>query len=328
MPFLDEAELQQAYATQQQNYQGPLNEAPTTDLPALVGSQTRDDYAIQAQGTITAETGVITAQKILKARDESLVRAKLRLLAAQAGDDWGYSFPVKGSQKPVEGPSIKCAMSVAREFGNCMVDVRVVEESTAYVFYGRFVDLETGFQVTRPFRQRKSQGSLKTSADRQEDIVFQIGASKATRNVVCNALEHLTDYAFRESKKAVIIAVRKNLEQYKAKVLDRLQEMGVDLARVEKAIGVPAREWIDIHIARLVAEIRAIQDGMGTPNDLWPPITPQEKTVETPTETVKETVKEATKEPTHEATRETVETAEPQTVKGLAGRKGGRLSFD
>jgi hypothetical protein len=49
----------------------------------------------------------------------------------------------------------------------------VQDNLTHHVFLARFIDIETGFSVTRPFQQRKSQTlGKKMDADRQADIVF------------------------------------------------------------------------------------------------------------------------------------------------------------
>lgn len=53
------------------------------------------------------------AQPVAVKRDEHAVLSKLRVLAAAAGEDWYYRFPVKNKAKGttdfIEGPSIKCA---------------------------------------------------------------------------------------------------------------------------------------------------------------------------------------------------------------------------
>src|SRR5215472_7843282 len=60
---------------------------------------------------------VIGAQPVAVYRDEARILQKLSALAAAAGSDWFYRFPVKkkdGGQDWIEGPSIKLANDIAR----------------------------------------------------------------------------------------------------------------------------------------------------------------------------------------------------------------------
>lgn len=216
---------------------------------------------------------VFGAQAVAVKRDEPEIFATLSKLAAVAADDWYYRFPVKGKDGQtsyIEGPSIKCANNVARLFGNCDVDVRVIDAGDSYMFYARFMDLQTGYSLVRPFRQRKNQRTMKTDAGRAEDIVFQIGASKAIRNVICNALELFTGFGMEEAKKSVIDKVGKKLPEYKDRVVARLKDLRVDLSRAERLRGRVLKEWTAADVALTIAEIQSINDGMSTADDTWP----------------------------------------------------------
>jgi hypothetical protein len=226
---------------------------------------------------IPAESRPVGAQQVAVRRDESDVLRKLRILAASAGEDWYYRFPVQrrnadGSRSTewVEGPSIKCAMNVARLYGNCEIDVRVFDAGEHWIYYARFSDIETGFALTRPFSQRKSQKVMRTDAARSEDIVFQIGASKAIRNVVNNALEFFTTFAAEEAKGAIVDRVGKRIDHYRSRVLERLAEMRIDVRRVERVRGRAYKDWVADDIARTIAELQAIQDGMATADETFP----------------------------------------------------------
>lgn len=239
---------------------------------------------------------VFGAQPVAIKRDDSDILKKLKAMAAAAGDDWFYRFPVKAKVKDeatgqdkwvtdyIEGPSIKCANNVSRLYGNCDIDTRVFDMGDSYMFYARFMDLETGYSLTRPFRQRKGQKVMKTDAGRQEDIVFQIGASKAIRNVVNNALEFFTNYAANEAKNSIIEKVGKALPQYREKVLGRLADMKVDVKRVEIVRGRPAKDWLAADVARTIAEIQAINDGMANIDDTYPPLGGQAEEATTQTD--------------------------------------------
>lgn len=271
---------------------------------------------------MTISDGIITAQKVEVERDDAKVLRKIATLAAVAGEDWFYTFPVKkrgGGTEAIEGPSIKCANNVARAYGNCQVDTRVQDAGASWIIYARFVDYETGFSMMRPFQQDKGAGAIGGTNDaRRRDMAFQMGVSKAIRNVVCNALETFTTFAFEEAKKNLVGRIGKDLPKYRERVLERIKEMGVDLKRVELTAGRTADAWIATDVARIVAQIKAIGDGMATIEETWPPLAPAEPsrgdfkkepakaTPEAKKDTPKEEPKETEGWPLYDETGETV----------------------
>ena len=235
-------------------------------LPATSGS---------AGGLITrTENGIVTAQRVDVRRDLQRILADLKTLAGAMGEFYYYHWRAKnkdGSQGEISGPSIKCANDVARIYGNCHVDVRVQDGKDHWIFYSRFVDYETGYSLTRAFQQRKSQtAGGKMAADRQLDLTFQIGQSKAIRNVVANALSTLVDYAVEEAKKSIVGRIGKNLDASRQRAIALLNERNVAMERVVRVIGRPPEEWTAHDIAKVASGIKTVEDGMATTDDLWP----------------------------------------------------------
>lgn len=255
-------------------------------LDAFAARPADDASLAPAQVFAAPAERVFGAQPVSVKRDEGDILRKLKTLAAAAGEKWYYRFPVKKKVKNeqtgkdewvqdfIEGPSIKCANNVARLYGNCDIDTRVFDVGAYYMFYARFMDLETGYSITRPFKQRKSQKAMRTDSERADDIVFQIGASKAIRNVVTNALEFFTDFAWNEAKNSIIEQVGRKLEHYKAKVLERLAELNIDIKLVEVVRGRSVKDWLAADVARTIAEIQAINDGMATVEETYVGIDP------------------------------------------------------
>lgn len=223
----------------------------------------------------------VFAQAVPVPRDIGRVFTQIAAMAAAAGNDWYYSFPAKdratGQKTDVEGPSIKAAMNVARIYGNCLVDSRVVDAGDSWIIYAKFVDYENGFTLVRPFQQRKGQQAM-GSAGRANDMVFSIGVSKALRNVITNALESFTDFAFDEAKGSVVERIGKKLDFYRGKVAQRLNELGVEHARVERLVGRKVADMLAHDLAKVIAEIQAVADGMSDPSDIWPGDAPERPT--------------------------------------------------
>jgi hypothetical protein len=217
---------------------------------------------------------VFGAQAVAVHRDESRILQKLKVLASAAGDDWYYRFPVKdnktGKTSWIEGPSIKLANDLARLYGNCEVDCRAQDMGNVVLFHARFVDLETGYALTRPFQQRKGASKLGGGDEgRRDDITFQIGASKAIRNVVVNALQTFSDFAFAEAKEALVDKIGKDIVKWRDRTVERMGAQ-IDIKRVEAVIGRPSKDWLAPDVARIIAMGKAIADGMATWDESFP----------------------------------------------------------
>ncbi len=247
---------------------------------AFVQPATGQEIAVHQPTNVEITEGVITARKVEVRRDEAVILQKIASQAAAAGEHWYYAFPVKkrgGGTDTIEGPSIKCANAVARLYGNCQVDCRVLDAGKDWLIYARFVDYETGFSLTRPFQQSKMGSKLGGSDDeRRQQMALSIGVSKAERNVICNALETFTDYAFEAAKANLVARVGKRLDEYKQRCIDRLGELGVETKRAERSIGKTVDAWIARDVAKLIAEIKSVQDGMATADETWPVEAPPE----------------------------------------------------
>lgn len=239
----------------------------TGNLPAVYPSA-QGDLAINSFG------GVITAQRVAVPRNHNQIIQRLKALCAMAGDGYVYSWSVKdrknNREQIVEGPTIKLANDLARTYGNNQIDVRVQRDGDWLVIYARFTDLETGYSYTRPFQQRLSQDTGMKDAERRMDMVFQIGVSKAIRNVVVNALSTFADFMVEESKNNLIAKVQENPDKANGfidKVLDRFE---INVGRVEAVIGRKRDKWTVRDLARVYSEMRGLVDGMTVADEIYP----------------------------------------------------------
>src|SRR5579885_1131047 len=103
-----------------------LDERTETDITGIDEMPNYGPPAAVDQVSVIAKTEVITAQRVALPRDYGRIMQRLKALAAMSGEDWYYRFPVKNRRENrtdyIEGPSVKCATAVAREYGNCAVD--------------------------------------------------------------------------------------------------------------------------------------------------------------------------------------------------------------
>lgn len=216
------------------------------------------------------------AVNVAKPRDERALLDKLKVLAAAAGSDWYYRFPVRdnksGTTKYIEGPSIKLAMELSRLYGNCNVFCLPIDLDGFWMIHAKFHDVESGYMLVRPFQQRKDASRLGGTDDgRRLEIALAIGVSKALRNVIVNALPTLTDFCFEEARNALVDKIGGDLAKYRERTAERVSSH-VDLKRVEAVIGRTKDEWLAPDVAKIIAMMKAIQDGFASIEDTFPPL--------------------------------------------------------
>lgn len=236
------------------------------------------------------KTAYTAAVNVQKRRDCKEVVEKLLQEADQAGEDFFYAWG-KGKNS-IEGPSVNLALAAARCWGNCAVEIQPVrDDAHAWYFTAVFVDLETGFTLARTFRQSKqSVVSGNLDPERKDDIRFQIGQSKAIRNVILNALP---EWLLRQAREQAKTGVRQRIQRYIAThgiaratdyVLRALSRLGVREDAVLAKFGVPDRKAISIdHLVAIKGDINALEKGTERLEELYPsPQVPSRKSPDLP----------------------------------------------
>lgn len=232
------------------------------------------------QGLMRTQTAYTTSMQVLKPRNLNYVEKRCLEEAAIAGEEFIYQWPVKKKQadktykkEQLIGLSVGAALAIARNMGNNAIDVQVEERSDCYIFYGAYIDLETGFNLRRAFRQRKEQniGDKYKEDGRAEDIVFQIGQSKAIRNVALNAAPSwLTKKIQEAALNSFAQKVEKEPAKYKAMCLTLAKKLFIPLDRVETKYGKETG-WDVRKIISLLTELRTIEDGYDDADNVFPP---------------------------------------------------------
>lgn len=261
-----------------------MNGAAELLTPVSVGI-TEAAGRLPMPGTAIQKTGTqyVQAVAVQLPRDLRQVAKDLMLEAELLGESAYYSWSVKDKQtgrtEVIEGPSVDLAMAAVRSWRNCSVDYDPVQETpTAYFYTARFIDIERGVVVSRPFRQARGwQVYGKMDEFRKEDIRFQIGASKAARNVVLNYVpKSIIKMAMDKAKEGVRNKIEKYIKDHslvaaQAYTLKELAKVGVTEERVLATLSRPTAAAIDIDdLVRLRGDLRAIQDGAEMASSLFP----------------------------------------------------------
>lgn len=194
--------------------------------------------------------------------------------AAIAGEEFYYSWTVKSQRGPVlvEGLSIGGALAAARNWGNCALPCKVEEKSDHYVFTATFIDFETGFNMQRVFKQRKEQNIGMKDTARAEDITFQIGQSKALRNVALNAMPSwLTKKMLDKAKEQVIAKITKmGLPVARQKAMEFFEKHGIEIDRVEKKMSKKQSHWNAEDLAIIQGAMSSLVNGQESADSLFP----------------------------------------------------------
>lgn len=217
---------------------------------------------------------VQVAQLVPVPRNVEHLMKKMSVLAAQFGDKYVYSWDVKkkgGGVDTIEGGTVDLAYDLAREYGNNTTDVRALDFPAYIEFYARFTDLETGYSTTRAFRQRKNQtAGGRMDADRQLDITYQIGQSKAIRNVTLKALSSFAEYCIEEAKRGMYDKIKKDPPKYVSAIERGLEKFGIALKDVERQVSRVKKDWTVRDIANVFAKLKSIEEGMANATEVFP----------------------------------------------------------
>ena len=245
-----------------------LQSMPPGNIQALEG----------VQGLIKSGTAYTTAMRVARPRAPRLNAIKEACLAEAEllgkGGFYVWDVQTKDGPKVVHGPSIGMMLVCARNWGDCAVDVEVQEHGRTFVFVASFVDLETGYNLRRAHRQRKSQNiGSGYEAERAEDMIFQIGQSKAIRNVIRNALPRwLTEAAENAAADAAYSDVNKVgvAESAKRGIKAFREDFGVTVEQLVAKIGRPVDDWTARDIVSLQTAMAALHGGEATVDQIFP----------------------------------------------------------
>lgn len=233
--------------------------------------------AISRGATVQAiQTKYATAVAVQKPRNIHAIEKACKDEAAMAGESCFYGWGTGDDR--IEGPSVDCAMIAVRNWGNCAVTMEpMIETPTSYIFTAAFVDLETGFTIERQFRQSKNWKVYgRMDEERKADVRFQLGASKATRNVVLKAMPAwLIDRMMDQAKSGV----REKLEAYikdkgidaaRSLALRALEKYGVTQDRIEAKFGKKMPAWAVEELVILKGDLKALESGQESSDVLFP----------------------------------------------------------
>jgi hypothetical protein len=189
-----------------------------------------------------------------------------------------YVIPFKnadGSTSNVEGLSIKAAMALARNWGNCTTSARLVDDTDdAFVVEGIVIDLEKGFRVSKVgsiskwYRNKKTKKMVRWREDRLPQLLGA-GASKQVRNAILNMIPEPMQRRYWARAKEIAseqIAGKKSKDKKIPataikRILDSFKGFGVEREHIEGKLGHTIEAASMDEIGMLAGLRNALLDG-------------------------------------------------------------------
>ena len=258
-------------------------------------NQSAGDLVAEGKTLQQIQTPYATAVKVQVPRDLEAVYKNCLAEAQMAGDLFYYHWEVTSTDKKtgdvttsiVEGPSYQCVLAAARMFGNLAIVQKPIQETrSGWIFTAALIDHETGFTFERQFRMSKKAPVYgKADEYRKDDIRFQIGQSKAIRNLgpaLGVILDKMVEMA-KDSVRVIMIAKVEKAEKSGGGILDVINAMLVEFKRLnvesemlERKLSMPMTKWNIDDITLLAGDMKAIKKGTETVQSLYGNDNPEE----------------------------------------------------
>jgi len=130
-----------------------------------------------------------------------------------------YSIPYnqgKANETRVEGPGIRAAMTLCRNFGWALAgECQAGQDNSAVYINGMFFDVQTGFynlatwRVPKFYKPNRAQGVVQKNSDLLQTHI-QAGKSKAKRNAILASLPDWLVHVYYNRAKEMVLSPPKN----------------------------------------------------------------------------------------------------------------------
>lgn len=258
----------------------------STDMinPPIVAKQNVLTASTQSREIAEIQSAMMLAKAYprdtVAAMDKILTDCQRKGLAETAV----YSYSKGGTD--IEGPSIRLAEAIARQWGNLQYGVRELEqrkgESTVEAFC---IDLETNVRSVKVFQvmhKRDTKNGSYPVTDQREiyELVANQGARRLRSSILAVVPGDVVDAAVEECSKTLAAKCDTSPEAVK-KMVEAFEKLHVTKEQIETRI----QRKIDAITAAQIVALRkvynSIKDGMSTPAD-WFATTEKPKTRKAP----------------------------------------------
>lgn len=228
----------------------------------------------EARAVQEVQAAMVIAKKFPRDIDAAYTRVMKACQRKSLAERAIYRYP-RGGQN-VEGPSIRMAEEIARNFGNIDYGIKILErrelESTAMAYCW---DLETNTRQTRIFQVRhvrdKKGGGVKLTDERDiYEIVANMGARRLRAVILGVIPADIVEDAVLECKKTRAAEAHKvPLDDRRRKMLVAFDGVGVTQTMLEGYLKHPIVNTTHQELDDLTDIFTAIRDGIGKREDYF-----------------------------------------------------------
>lgn len=196
-----------------------------------------------------------------------------------------------GESKPIQGPSIRLAEIALSAYGNIKAGARVVSNDGKIITAQAVCqDLEKNVTVDMHVQRRITNKYGKTYSEDMQAVTGNAACALALRNAVFKVVPFaLVKPVYMEARRVAIGDI-KSLAAKRAKVIERLIQMGLTQDRILAAVEAAKVEDVDLNKLEILIGLgTSLKDGETTLEEAFPPIVkpsdkkPEEKTAAKPT---------------------------------------------
>lgn len=255
----------------------------------LIGQNSQTEIAISRE-VQAVQAQVLMAKKF--PRDEYMATERIKRACQRKAlaESAIYAYPRGG--KNVEGPSIRLAEAIAKNWGNLECGVTELEKTEGQSTMMAFAwDLETNTRISKTFtvehtRDTKAKGKVKLTDDRDiYELTANFGARRLRACILGLIPGDVVEEAVNECKNTLVNDKGESMQSRLEKMLDAFKkEFKVTKDQIEKYVGMQVGAFGNSEIFELIGVYKAIKDGNATIETYFP------KEVEAPNPLKKESV--------------------------------------
>lgn len=236
--------------------------------PSALESITRGEVDMQ----------VATAHRYPRSMAQFKKRAlDMATLDEETAESCIYCRPVgmkDGKQQYAEGMSIRMAEIVGASYGNIRVGAMIIEQTPRMVkCRGMAHDLEANFMSTSECIETTVTKKGDPFSENMRAVVAKACLAKAWRDALFKVVPRALCKPIESKVRELIVGDAKSLESRRAAVMQWVNKLGIDVARVFAALGIVGEEDIGSdHLMLLTGLKSALKEGDTTIEDAFPPL--------------------------------------------------------
>lgn len=249
-----------------------MSEKKTAATAEVLRPEVTEITAVEAIERATVDVQISTAHKYPRSLAKFKETAMNMIMQdEETAESCIYSRPV-GDGKYAEGMSIRMAEIVGGSYGNLRVGSILLEQTERQVKARGFAhDLESNFAATSEVVESTVTKDGRPFSERMRVVVAKACLAKALRDATFKVVPRALCKSLEDAARKTAIGDAATLEKRRAKVMDWIGKLGIDVQRVYYALNVRGADEIGLKELETLTGIKtAIKENDTTVDDAFP----------------------------------------------------------